>query len=105
MMRQKALVAVVLAGVMAFSIGALTAQTRNSREDCAPYDPATLRLTDLGVSGWRISRADGAIFMNMDTKEDADTMMSVFKAHSALCYVGRDNQRGDRLAYVHHYWK
>jgi hypothetical protein len=31
--------------------------------------------------------------------------MTVFKAHSALCYVGRGNKRPNRDRYVYHYWK
>lgn len=81
------------------------AQTRSGREDCASYDPSTLRLTVEGDRGWLISRDDGARFMVLDTKEDADVMMGVFKAQNALCYVGRNNKRPNRDRYVYHYWK
>jgi hypothetical protein len=43
--------------------------------------------------------------MVLDTKNDAETMLGVFKAHTALCYVGRDNKRVNRNRYVFHYWK
>jgi hypothetical protein len=82
----------------------LAAQTRIGREDCASYTPATLQLVEERGS-WLISREDGARFMVLDTKADADLMMEVFKAHSALCYVGRDNKRSNRDRYVFHYWK
>jgi hypothetical protein len=98
------------ASVVALAIGTigiiqLAAQTRSGAENCVPYNPSTLRLTNEGDRGWLISRDDGAMFMGMDTKEDADVMMAVFKAHKALCYVGRANKRPNRSDYVHEYWK
>lgn len=83
----------------------MVAQTSRVREDCIPYNPLTLRLTDAGERGWHISREDGARFIGLDTREDAEVMMAVFKAHSSLCYVGRDNNRPNRMDFVHHYWK
>ena len=93
-----------LGGAAAIGMIQLVAQTRTG-ENCVPYNPSTLRLTDEGDRGWLISRDDGARFMLMDTKEDADVMMAVFKAHSSFCYVGRDTKRPNRRAYVHEYWK
>ena len=95
---------VALAGAATIGMIQLVAQTR-TREDCIPYNPSTLQLTDEGDRGWLISSVDGSRFMGMDTKEDADVIMAVFKAHSSLCYVGRDNKRSNRSAYVHAYWK
>jgi hypothetical protein len=90
-----------LAVLAAISLG--HAQT-SKREDCTPYDPSSIRLTH-ERDHWLISRADGARFMVFDTQEDAETLLTVFKAHSALCYVGRDNKRPNRKAYVNSYWK
>lgn len=99
-------IAVILSvGLLVASTTYLTAQGQARREDCTPYNPATLRLEDRGPSGWLISRDDGARFMVLDTKEDADVMMQVFKAHSAICYVGRNNKRPNRDRFVHYYWK
>lgn len=92
------------AGVAAIAMTQLGAQPR-TREDCVPYNRSTLRLTDEGERGWLISRDDGARFMAFDTKEDADKVLAVFQAHSAFCYVGRDNKRPDRSTFVHEYWK
>jgi|KBSSwiS6_1023812.scaffolds.fasta_scaffold194841_1 hypothetical protein len=86
-------------------VGQLIGQSSLKREDCIPYDPSTLLLTDRGAQGWLISRDDGARFIGLDTKEDAELMLSIFKAHDQFCYVGRDNKRADRDHYVHHYWK
>ena len=43
--------------------------------------------------------------MQLDTREDANTILAVFKAHSSFCYVGRNNKRADRANYVYYYWK
>ena len=94
-----AFIALVLVGMIQ-----LAAQTGAAREDCAPYDPAALKLTD-ERGRWLISRDDGARLMVLDTKEDADLMIGVFRAHAALCYVGRNNKRPDRERYIYHYWK
>lgn len=76
-----------------------------SHLDCVPYDASALRVTNEGSRGWQISRDDGARFMQLDTKEDADIMLAVFKAHSTFCYVGRNNKRANRDHYVYHYWR
>ena len=81
------------------------ARAPESKLDCVPYNPSALRLIDEGSSGWLISRDGGARFMQLDTKEDASTMLAVFKAHSSFCYVGRNNKRAQRDRYVYHYWK
>jgi hypothetical protein len=104
-MKTRATVFVALVAAATIGIIQLVAQTRNGRDDCVRYNPSTLRLTDEGDRGWLISRDDGARFMGLDTKEDAEAMMAVFKAHSTLCYVGRDNTRANRRDDVHEYWK
>ena len=80
-------------------------QVARGREDCVPYDASTLRLTDEGPLGWLISRDDGARFIGMDNREDAEVMLAVFKRYKQFCYVGRNNKRANRASYVHHYWK
>lgn len=104
-MKPRLIVWLVVAAAVTSGIVRIAALTRGGREDCTPYNAAALRLTDEGAPGWLISREDGARLLILDTKEDADVMMRVFKAHSALCYVGRDNKRPNRDRYVHHYWK
>jgi hypothetical protein len=105
MMKAKAAPLVALVVVALIGMGHLSAQPPRSGEDCVPYDPAALQLIDAGPIGWRINSGDDAMFMITDTKEDADAMMAVFKAHSALCYVGRNTKRYNRRDYVHAYWK
>jgi hypothetical protein len=104
-MMTKATVFIALGGAVSLGILGLVAQTQNGREDCVPYTPSALRLVDEGDRGWLIGRTDGARFIGLDSKEDADLMMAVFKAHSALCYVGRDNKRPNHRDFVHMYWK
>ena len=105
-MKTKRTVAVgALAVAAAIGTTTLLARVQTVREDCIPYKADGLRLTDLGERGWRLSRDDGAVFMLLDTKEDAERMLAVFRLHTALCYVGRDNTRANRDRYVFHYWK
>ena len=82
-----------------------SARAPESKSDCVPYNPSALRVIDEGSSGWQIGRDDGARFMQLDTREDANIMLAVFKAHSSFCYVGRNNKRANRDRYVYHYWK
>ena len=103
-MKRKSAVLIPVFAAATVGIMQLGAQTRSGREDCVRYDPSTLTLTE-ERAGWQLSRDDGARFMVLDTKEDADAMLAVFRAHSQLCYVGRDNKRPNRARYVHYYWK
>ena len=103
-MRRIVLCAAML-GLVTLGVAALVAQTHAVREDCTAYTASDLRLVDRGDRGWELGRNDGAIFMTLDTRQDADTLLTVFKAHSAFCYVGRDNRRRNRSDYVYHYWK
>ena len=105
-MKTKAMAAIgALAVAAATGMMWVLAQAQTGREDCIPYKADGLRLTDLGARGWQLSREDGAVFMLLDTKEDAETMMAVSRVHTELCYVGRDNKRANRNRYVFHYWR
>ena len=104
-MKIRMLALTILAVVAAAGITQVAAQIAKAREDCVPYNPSTLRLTDEGERGWLIARDDGARFIGLDTREDAAVMLEVFKSHREFCYVGRNNQRANRDHYVHHYWK
>ena len=104
-MTTKTTIVIALAGAASLGILRLAAQSQHRGEDCIPYTSSNLRLVDEGNRGWLIGRTDGARFMGLDSKADADEMMTIFKAHSALCYVGRDNKRPNRNDFVHVYWR
>jgi hypothetical protein len=73
-------------------------------EDCIPYNTGALRLDDLGPSGWRLT--DGvASMLVLDNPTDAQEALGLARRYSKQCFIGRDNARADRLAYIVQYWK
>jgi hypothetical protein len=76
------------------------------RSVCVPYDPATLKLSEIGATGtWRLQRDDGAIFELFADREDAEAGLEVAKRHTQICYIGKSNTRPNRQDYVMTYWK
>ena len=76
------------------------------RSVCVPYDPSTLKLTEIGSTGtWRLQRGDGAIFEQFADREDAEAGLEVAKRHTQICYIGKSNTRPNRADYVMTYWK
>ena len=43
----------------------------DGRSICVPYDPAGLKIADIGGGAWDLRRADGAIFKSFDNRDDA----------------------------------
>ena len=85
-------------------------QSLTRKEDCNPYDPATLVIADVGIDGWILQakvKSDKMMTMaNLDNKDDAEAALALAKRHSAVCYIGRDNKRGrERIHYIVQYWK
>jgi hypothetical protein len=108
-MKVVAIVAAVLGGICIGVAGHVIAaphtQVAQGPTDCIPYNPADLKLTDLGPGGWMLERADGAKFRLFDNRADAETGLAVAKAHSSLCYIGRGNKRPNRYEYIMEIWK
>ena len=76
------------------------------RSVCVPYDPATLKLSEIrGTGTWRLQRDDGAIFEQFADREDAEAGLEVAKRHTHICYIGKSNTRPNREDYVMTYWK
>ena len=72
-------------------------------EDCVAYDPRRLRIEAEGVQ-WVLFAGAGTRMMVLDSRMDAQAAMTVARRHTAQCFVGRNNQRANRLAYVLEYW-
>jgi hypothetical protein len=73
-------------------------------EDCVPYRTASLRIVDEGASGWLLT--DGLSRMNMlDNRQDASNALILAQQFSKQCFIGRNNNRPDRTAYVVQYWQ
>jgi hypothetical protein len=73
-------------------------------EDCIPYNTGALRLVDLGASGWRLTDGVASMLM-LDNQTDAGEALTLARKYSRQCFIGRDNARADRLAYIVQYWK
>jgi hypothetical protein len=73
--------------------------------DCRPYDPADLTLIADAGGTWLLARGDGARLRFFANRSDADAGLAVFKQHSTLCYIGRDNTRPNRSEYIMEYLK
>ena len=87
------------------AVAATAALAQSPREDCTPYDPARLVITDNGSQGWTLERHDGAMFATLDNKDDAEAALAVAKRFHAICYIGRNNKRPDHRQFVMTYWK
>jgi hypothetical protein len=78
--------------------------TTIANEDCISYNPDTLRIVDEGAGGFLLT--DGlsrmAIYASL---EDAQEGLRVAKLASKQCFIGRDNGRPNRKAYIVEYWK
>ena len=73
-------------------------------EDCLTYNPFALVISDQGAVGWVLT--DGVSSMQLlDTQSDAQLAASAAIAHTQHCFIGRNNVRPDRYAYIFEYWK
>jgi hypothetical protein len=71
--------------------------------DELPYDPRALRVVDEGSRGFLLT--DGRSRMKMfDNAEDARNGLAVARRHTRHGFVGRDNPRPNRSAYLMEYW-
>jgi hypothetical protein len=73
-------------------------------EDCLPYDPENLSIVDEGASGWLLT--DGRSRMEvLDNRADAEAALALARRHTDQCFIGRGNNREDRLLYIVEYWE
>jgi hypothetical protein len=71
--------------------------------DCIPYDSTRLSVVNEGASGWLLT--DGVARMEvLDNATDAQRALALARRHTAQCFIGRDNTRADRRAYIVEYW-
>ena len=73
-------------------------------EDCIAYDPARLQIVDEGASGWLLTDGRSRMLILHD-RADAGRALALARRHTAHCFIGRDNTRPERKAYVRQYWK
>ena len=71
--------------------------------DCRSYDPANIRIVDEGANGWLLT--DGISRMDvLDNLQDAELALGLAREHNSRCFVGRGNNRPNRLSYILEYW-
>ena len=76
------------------------------REDCIGYNPERLEVIDEGERGWLLTDDGGRHRMlGLDDRDDAEAALALAKRHRAMCFIGRNNRRPNRGAYIVQYWK
>lgn len=71
--------------------------------DCIPYDPATLQIEDLGDLGWRLNSSTSAMLL-LDDRDDAERALALAQLHTQQCFIGRGNNRPNRIRYILGFW-
>jgi hypothetical protein len=72
--------------------------------DCIGYDPGNVSTRDLGAVGIQIISGNSALSV-VPGQTEADQAVQVIKAFSKQCFVGRDNQRPNRLEFITEDWE
>jgi hypothetical protein len=80
-------------------------QTTIKPEDCVTYDPAALRLVNIGADGFQLVEGTSRALALLDDEADARNALTWAKAFTQLCFIGRDNTRPDRSRYIVGYWQ
>jgi hypothetical protein len=93
-----------LAYVVGYWLNQFGLTTTVSRDDCEPYDRATVAIASKGSSGWSVT-ASGRELLLLDSAADATTMAEMIKTYSNQCYIGRGNTKPDPSQYIIRYWK
>jgi hypothetical protein len=71
--------------------------------DCLSYNPASLSIVNEGASGWLLT--DGRSRMKLlDNQADAQKALALAQRHTMQCFIGRGNNRPDRIRYIVRYW-
>lgn len=84
-----------------------------SRDDCSSYDPNTIQIIgDSGRDGLPafslVAPAGGGLFefiATFATSDDGQRALAMAQRYRQDCFIGRDNRRADRDAYVTPYWQ
>lgn len=74
-------------------------------EDCVTYDPAELRLVNIGADGFQLVAGGSQALLLLDDEADARNSLKWAKAFTRQCFIGRDNERPDRSRFIVGYWK
>jgi hypothetical protein len=90
--------------IIGYWAGSSGRRTTIAKEDCIAYRTASLRIVDQGATGWLLT--DGLSRMNvLDNQQDAANALTLARQFSRQCFIGRNNTRPDRTAYIVQYWQ
>ncbi len=71
-------------------------------QDCIPYAAANLKVIE-GTNGWMLT--DGInILHTLASQSDANQAKALAQQYTAQCFIGRNNQRPNRLDYILEFW-
>jgi len=74
-------------------------------EDCAVYDPGSLRVHKLdGNEGFAVASDPANPVLTLDTESDARRGLSLARAFKKHCYLGRTSRRPNKNQYLIEYW-
>jgi hypothetical protein len=77
--------------------------TTNLTRDCLTYKTAALRIENLGPTGWRLTDGYQAMAV-VDTQQDAEQALALARQGNQQCFIGRNNQRPNRMDYIVEAW-
>lgn len=77
---------------------------RPPQRDCLPYDPATLRIEDESPNGFLLANSQSRMAV-LDTRPEAEDLLTIAKAFTNRCFIGRDNRRANRRDFLLTYWE
>jgi hypothetical protein len=84
--------------------GASGVATTIDAEDCLALDRPALRIADQGPQGWALADSRRALLF-ADNRADAQRAWEIAQRHSALCFIGRGNNRPNQRDYLVQYWR
>lgn len=75
-----------------------------TKVDTIPYDPNKVIAEDIDVGGWHITEGDHWMLLAHDLN-DALAVLRVVERYTKMCFIGRNNQRPNRMSYIMTYWE
>jgi hypothetical protein len=78
--------------------------TTLTKVDALPFNPANLKIVDEGSKGWLLTDGTSRMLM-LDNEQDAQAALNMASQFTKHCFIGRDNKRPNRKAYIIEYWE
>ncbi|MET0132534.1 MAG: hypothetical protein ABW215_02970 [Kibdelosporangium sp.] len=75
-----------------------------SGEDCIAFTPSTLFVVRVSATEWSL-RSGNMLMESFKTQAQASRGLKAARQYTKQCFIGRDNKRPDRSAYIMEYWR